>query len=101
MSEQNRKVIGRDYAAAIDQCANREAAARYYADALGTYGPDGLDWKQVNGAILARWSPSGLAWIKARAWKYARDAECQHVFESNPGMHDTSHPYCVRCGVAR
>lgn len=98
MSEMNQKLRGRDYAAAIDQCANREDAARYYADALRTYGPSGLDWKQVNGAILARWSPS---WIKTRAWKYARASECQHVYESNPGMYDTLHPYCVRCGVAQ
>jgi len=25
---------------------------------------------------------------------------CQHRFTANPGMYDTSHPYCEICGVA-
>lgn len=60
---------GRDYAAAIDECKNRKAAAALYWDALHTYGPDGVDWAQVNGAILNRWSRSALIWIKKQAWK--------------------------------
>lgn len=29
-----------------------------------------------------------------------RTRDCEHVFESNPGIFDTSHPYCVKCGRA-
>ena len=28
-----------------------------------------FDWKRVNAAILARWSPAGLDWIKREAWR--------------------------------
>ena len=63
---------GRDYAAAIDRCHGRYEAADLYADGLQTYGPDGVDWRQVNGAILRKWTPSGLEWIKRRAWRIAR-----------------------------
>ena len=66
------KYRGRDYAAAIDTCASVRAASELYADALRTYGPDGVDWRQVNGAILRKWTPSGLEWIKRRAWRIAR-----------------------------
>lgn len=27
------------------------------------------DWAPINGAILKRWSKSGLLWIKREAWK--------------------------------
>ena len=27
-----------------------------------------VDWPKVNGAIVARWSPSALEWIKGFAW---------------------------------
>lgn len=64
---------GRDYAAAIYRCHGRAEAADLYADGLVTYGPDGLDWKQVNGAILNKWTPSGLKWIKQQAWKRAKN----------------------------
>jgi hypothetical protein len=30
---------------------------------------DKPDWKAINGAILSRWSMSGLEHIKRRAWK--------------------------------
>lgn len=64
---------GRDYAACIDGCATLVEVQALYADALGTYGPDGLDWKQVNGAILARWSESSLEKVKRLAWKAVRN----------------------------
>lgn len=32
-----------------------------------------VDWPKVNRAIVARWSPSALEWIKAFAWKGLRD----------------------------
>lgn len=28
-----------------------------------------IDWRKVNEAIIARWSVSGLTWIKKRAWR--------------------------------
>lgn len=28
-----------------------------------------IDWAKVNGAIIDRWSPSALQWIKREAWK--------------------------------
>ena len=64
---------GRDYAAALEQCGIRDDAAVLYADALRTYGLSGVDWKQVNGVILDRWSASSLNWIKTRAWKLAKE----------------------------
>ena len=63
--------IGEDYAAAIRGCGTQRDAARHYADALRTYGPDAVNWKTVNDAILARWSISGLKKIKRDAWKIA------------------------------
>lgn len=30
----------------------------------------GADFARINKAILTRWKPSGLEWIKARAWKF-------------------------------
>lgn len=37
-----------------------------------------------------------------RALKDLRTGEgpCDHRFESNPGMYDTSHRYCAKCGRA-
>lgn len=63
------KQRGRDYAAAIDEAPNVKAAAVLYRDALRTYGPSGVDWAQVNGAILSRWSGSTLEKIKREAWR--------------------------------
>lgn len=41
-----------------------------YAMALtsSSRGVDNPDWGKINGAILARWSMSGLERIKKRAW---------------------------------
>lgn len=69
---QDPKIIGRDYAAAIDNCRTVEEARQLYTDGLRTYGPSGLDWAQVNGAILARWSMSSLMKIKRDSWKACR-----------------------------
>lgn len=56
---------------AIEQhCKVREDAALVYAQALHSRDP--IDWPSLNRAILKRWSRSGLAYIKARAWKIAR-----------------------------
>ena len=49
--------------------ANRNEVAENYAIGLRTHGPSWPRWKDVNAAILRRWSPAGLAYIKERAWK--------------------------------
>jgi hypothetical protein len=43
----------------------RKDVAQSYALALRSSDP--TDWKRVNAAILARWSLSGLKWIKTQA----------------------------------
>jgi hypothetical protein len=53
-----------------DPAATRATVAAGYADGLARI--DEIDWPAVNKAILAKWSPSGLACIKARAWRMGR-----------------------------
>jgi hypothetical protein len=50
-----------------DRDATRKSVATAYRAGLARI--DEIDWPAVNKAILAKWSPSGLAWIKARAWR--------------------------------
>jgi hypothetical protein len=49
--------------------ANRDEVAHEYADLLVSYRE--TDWPALNAAILRRWSPAGLAYIKQRAWRLA------------------------------
>ena len=49
----------------------RRDIATTYALTLRSSEQRTVDWKKVNGAILARWSPYALNWIKERAWKIA------------------------------
>lgn len=65
--------IANDYATAIDNCKTAKDAAALYADGLATYGPDGMAWRTVNGAILNRWSPSTLERIKRSAWRTLKE----------------------------
>lgn len=44
----------------------RNDVAQTYALALRS--DDGVDWAKVNKAIIKRWSPYALIWIKERAW---------------------------------
>ena len=46
----------------------RFMVAQTYATAL-VFGPDAIDWHRINAAILARFSKSGLTWIKREAWR--------------------------------
>lgn len=46
--------------------ATRETIAAEYAAGI-RYGCS--DWPKVNAAILERYAPSGLAYIKRKAWK--------------------------------
>jgi hypothetical protein len=34
------------------------------------------DFKSINEAILKRWSPAGLKWIKEQAWKRLQGPTC-------------------------
>jgi len=43
-----------------------------YATALSSIEPTAPDWREINTAILNRWSMSGLEKIKAKAWKIAQ-----------------------------
>lgn len=49
--------------------ASRNEVAYEYASMLDLASSDWVGWPLVNGAILRRWSPSGLAYIQRRARK--------------------------------
>lgn len=55
----------------LEEVANpktrRKDLVDYYVLAL--YTTEQMDWSKINRAIMARWSLSGLEWIKTRAWK--------------------------------
>jgi len=47
----------------------RRMVALTYAFALCSSERDTIDWRRVNRAIIDRWSPHALHWIKTEAWK--------------------------------
>lgn len=49
-----------------DKRMTRDDVAQSYAFGLCQAG---VEWAVVNKAILERWSPAGLAYIKGKAWK--------------------------------
>lgn len=54
--------------------ANRNEVAEEYASQMRQLGAGFSEWpgwREFNAAILRRWSPAGLAYIKERAWKIA------------------------------
>lgn len=51
--------------------ANRNEVAEWYAASLRTRGAEWDTFQYLNRAILRRWSPAGLKYIKERAWKIA------------------------------
>ncbi len=53
----------------ISLFANRNEVAEEYARWLRAYGKDWTQSVKFNEAILRRWSPAGLRYIKERAWK--------------------------------
>jgi hypothetical protein len=61
--------------------ATRTAVAQTYR--LAMHSRSETDWKRVNEAIIARWSVSGLTWIKKQAWS----GQC---FEIRPQREDVS-----------
>lgn len=48
---------------------NRDAVAHAYAQLLGEFDAEWVGWRELNEAILRRWSPAGLRYIKEKAWK--------------------------------
>lgn len=56
----------------LDEIANpkmkRLDIAKTYRLALESSERRHIDWFKVNSAIIARWSFSGLCWIKEQAW---------------------------------
>jgi hypothetical protein len=51
-----------------DRHFKRNDVAKTYRLALASSERDQIDWRKVNQAIIKRWSPHALAWIKSRAW---------------------------------
>ena len=54
---------------AADKVITRNSIAVTYSMALCSSEP--TDWARVNAAIIERWSPSALTYIKERAWAIA------------------------------
>lgn len=48
--------------------ANRDEMAAAYHDLFVEHGPNWGVWPILNVAILDRWSMSGLAYVKTKAW---------------------------------
>jgi hypothetical protein len=46
----------------------RDVAKTYALTIRSSVASDRVDWTKVNSAIIARWSPSALVWIKEQAW---------------------------------
>ena len=55
----------------VSMFANRNDLAHVYAKLLRNLDYDDPDWRYLNEAIIARWSESGLRYIKTKAWKIA------------------------------
>lgn len=51
-----------------DPDIKRIDVAKTYALTLKSSECGKVDWPKVNGAIMSRWSRSGLEWIKTQAW---------------------------------
>jgi len=51
----------------IDECDDRNEAAKIYRDALLHY--KNVNWSDLNWAIVKKWSTAGLKYVKLQAWK--------------------------------
>lgn len=51
-----------------DRANTRDDIAVMYAEYLNR---DHWDWSVINGAIVERWSMSGLRYVKDKAWRLA------------------------------
>jgi len=54
---------------AVKVAKNRDDMAVYYSVCIFIYKGDDPIWQRINSAILQRWTPSGLEYIKKTAWK--------------------------------
>ena len=57
----------------------RRMIALTYAFALSSSERDTIDWRRVNRAIIIRWSPNALEWIKREAWKLVEEKRARKV----------------------
>lgn len=62
-------VSATDFPAQLRECKTRDEAARIYADAMLSMRRASVDFPTINAAILSKWTPSGLNYIKVQAWK--------------------------------
>lgn len=53
----------------IQDAKRRQDVVDAYRFGIFGAGDDPVNWASVNDAILQRWSPAGLNWIKKQAWK--------------------------------
>jgi hypothetical protein len=68
-----------------DRKVAEEAEAQRYAEGIRTYGDyTGEFWRDLNWAIVERWSRTALERVKARAWQ---------IVEHLP--HDVNNPECM------
>jgi len=68
--------------------ASRDELAHEYAELLKTREPSDGIWPVLNLAILDRWSSSGLAYVKRKAWALA----------TGPSTGETAE-HCSYCGT--
>lgn len=59
----------------IAKGCTRNALIYHYAWAI--LGAEKVCWKTINTAIINRWSPSGLNYIKEKAWKLIKEKQEQ------------------------
>lgn len=58
-------------------------------------------WPRADGKRMRCGGPVVCAvCAKELADKRRQEQHCTHTFASNPGMHDTQHRYCTKCGRA-
>ena len=60
-----------------DSRMKREDIAQTYAFVIRQLPANDPRWREINHAILDRWSMAALKWIKERAWKLLREASNQ------------------------
>lgn len=56
---------------ATPELKRKDVATTYFLAMVAETRGESVDWSGVNAAIVARWSMSGLIWIKKAAWKMA------------------------------
>ena len=57
----------------------RRMVALTYAFAIYSSERNTVDWPRVNRAIMDRWSPYAMEWIKREAWKLVEEKRARSV----------------------